>query len=125
MYRIEKISEDTYYIKFTGKFSDAEAKKYMEEFKELTKDTKTFSILVDLSDASALSVDAVDVLLDIFSKESSRLSQSVYLIAANPPLDAEFQYLCNKAPSETRSVVSSLEEAKSCLGIEEIHIKKD
>lgn len=125
MYRIEKIGKNCFYIKFTGLFSVKEAEKYVEDFKEKTKELPKFTILVDLMDARILGIKSIDIVLAIVKKESNRLEKSVYVISENPPLEVEFQYLFSRAPSPKRKIVSDLEEAKKELNIEGIIIKKD
>ena len=123
MYRIENIGNKIFYIKFTGHFTPANAQKYLEEFKEISKDTENFSLLVDLIDASMLGMESIDLILTMLQKESKKLHKSAYVISENPPLEVEFNYLFSKAPSPKRKLVSDLEEAKKWLGLEDIVIQ--
>jgi len=123
MYRIENVGNNIFYIKFTGHFTPANAQQYLEDFKDVSENTKKFSLLIDLIDASMLGMESIDLILTMLQKESKKLHKSAYVISENPPLEVEFNYLFSKAPSPKRKLVSELEEAKKWLGLEDIVIQ--
>ncbi len=125
MYKIEKIGDNIFYIKFMGKLPKSKAENYIKDLRLAIKGLSHFSILVDLLDATFLSGETFDFLLDLFKKDNKRLIKSAYVISENPPLDVEFQYLFDQAPSPKRKIVSDLDDAKKWLGISEISIQYD
>ena len=126
MYQIEKINDTSFYIKATGTFPPPVAERFIKEFKELTKYTHDkLSIIVDITDAILLSIDSIEIILELLKKNNERLFRSAFIISENPPLSEEFRYLIEKAASPQRKIVSNLEEAKEWIGIKEVIIKKD
>lgn len=125
MHKIEKIGDGLFYIKFIGKFPLSEAESYKKSFSEAIKGLETYSILVDLIDATFLNIESIDFVLDLLKRSQNRLKRSAYVITQNPPLDVAFKYLFDKAPSPKRKIVSDLEEAKKWLGLFDISIKKE
>ena len=125
MYQIEKICDTCFLIKATGTFPPPVAEKFIKEFKELTKDvSENLSIIVDLTDAILLSIDSIDIVLDLLKRNNDRLYRSAFIIKRNPPLNEEFKYLLDHAQSPKRKIVSNIEEAKEWIGIDEIVVKK-
>ncbi len=125
MYQLEKMSENCFYLKTIGKFPPVEAKRFVNDFKEQTKRLKKFRFLVDISDANLLDGNSINIILDLLKENNKRLEKSAFVITDNPPLDVEFQYLLEKAASPKRKIVTTLDEAKKWLGINDIVIKKD
>ncbi len=125
MYQIEKINDTSFYIKATGTFPPPVAERFIKEFEELTKDIHDkLSIIVDIKDAILLSIDSVDIILELLKNNNERLFRSAFIIAKNPPLSEEFKYLLDRAQSPKRKIVSDLEEAKEWIGIEKIVFKQ-
>ncbi len=126
MYQIEKINNTSFYIKATGTFPPPVAERFKKEFGELTKDIKdNLSIIVDIADAILLSINSVELILMLLKSNNERLFRSAFVITENPPLSEEFKYLLERAHSPKRKIVTTLEEAKEWIGINEILIKKD
>ncbi|MBY9004305.1 MAG: hypothetical protein KGD73_10065 [Candidatus Lokiarchaeota archaeon] len=125
MYQIEKLQENKFYIKATGTFPPPVAERFVKEFNELTKNAKNdLSIIVDITDAILLKFDSIEIILDLFKKNNTKLYRSAFIIANNPPLSKEIKYIIDKAASPNRKIVSSLDEAKQWIGIEDVIIKK-
>ena len=125
MYQIEKINDNCFYIKATGTFPPPVAKRFIKEFKALTKDVnENLSIIVDIADAILLSIGSIDIILDLLKRNNERLFRSAFIIEKNPPLNEEFQYLLDHAKSPKRKIVSNIEEAKEWVGIDKIVFKK-
>ena len=125
MYQIEKINESSFYIKATGTFPPPVAERFIKEFEELTKEIPiNLSIIVDIKDAIFLSIDSIEIILDLLKKNNEKLFRSAFIIAKNPPLSEEFKYLLDRAQSPKRKIVSNIEEAKEWIGIEKIVFKK-
>ncbi len=121
MYQIEKLNDTSFYIKATGTFPPPVAERFIKEFGELTKDIHDkLSIIVDIADAILLSIDSIEIILELLKKNNKKLFRSAFIIAKNPPLSEEFKYLLNRAQSPKRKIVSNLEEAKEWIGIEKI-----
>ncbi|MCK4239001.1 MAG: hypothetical protein KAX33_07775 [Candidatus Lokiarchaeota archaeon] len=125
MYQLEKMGKNCFYIKAIGKFPPVEAKIFVNDFKEQTKNLKKFCVLVDISDASHLDGRSIIIILDLLKENNKRLEKSAFVIINNPPLDVEIKYLLEKAISPKRKIVTTLDEAKEWLGISDIVIKKD
>lgn len=126
MYQIEKLQENKFYIKATGTFPHPVAKRFVSEFNELTKNVKDdLSVIVDITDAILLKFESIEIILDLLKKNNNRLYRSAFIIAQNPPLSKELEYIMEKAASPKRKIVSSLEEAKKWIGLEELIIKKE
>jgi len=123
MYQLELIGEQNFYLKAIGHFPPPEAERFIKEFEERTKSLSEFSVIVDITDASHLDGRSINMILDLLKHNNPKLNKSAYLISNNPPLDAEFKYLIEKAESPKRKIVNTLEEAKDWLGISEIVIK--
>jgi len=125
MYQFEKINDTCFYIKATGTFPPPVAEKFIKEFKALTKDiNENLSIIVDITDAILLSIDSIDIILELLKKNNERLFRSAFIIEKNPPLNKEIKYLLDHAQSPKRKIVSNIEEAKEWIGIDEIVVKK-
>ena len=126
MYQIEKLNDSSFYIKATGTFPPPVAERFIKEFGEVTKDIPhKLSIIVDIADAILLSIDSIEIILELLKKNNENLFRSAFIISKNPPLSEEFRYIIEKAASPKRKIVSNLEEAKEWIGIQEIVIKKD
>lgn len=126
MYQIEKINDTSFYIKATGTFPPTVAERFIKEFKVLTKDIPDkLSVIVDITDAILLSIDSIEIILELLKRNNERLFRSAFMISENPPLSEEFRYIIEKAESPKRKIVSTLDEAKEWIGIEELIIKKD
>ena len=124
MYQIEKINDTCFYIKATGTFPPPVAERFIKEFGEITKEiSNKLSIIVDVTDAILLSINSVDIILDLLKKNNEKLFRSAFIIEKNPPLSEEFKYLLERAKSPKRKIVSNLEEAKEWIGIEKIEFK--
>ncbi len=121
MYQIEKLNDTSFYIKATGTFPPPVAERFIKEFGELTKDIQDkLSVIVDIADAILLSIDSIEIILELLKKNNKKLFRSAFIIAKNPPLSEEFKYLLDRAQSPKRKIVSNLEEAKEWIGIEKI-----
>ncbi len=125
MYQIEKINDTCFYIKATGTFPPPVAERFITEFEELTKNIHDkLSIIVDVTDAILLSVNSVEIILELLKKNNKKLFRSAFIIAKNPPLSEEFKYILDRAKSPKRKIVSNLEEAKEWIGIEKVVFKQ-
>ncbi len=82
------------------------------------------SIIVDITDAILLSIDSIDIILELLKSDNERLFISAFIIEKNPPLNEEFRYLLDHAQSPKRKIVSNLEEAKEWIGIDKVVVKK-
>lgn len=125
MFKIEKIGPDSLYIKAIGTFPPPVAKNFVSEFEKLTEKLKSFSVIVDITDATFLKLSSIKTILNLLKKNNEKLAKSAFVIANNPPLNMEFRYLLEKAHSPKRKIVNNLEDAKNWLGINEIVIGKD
>jgi len=124
MYQIEKLNDSSFYIKATGTFPPPVAERFIKEFGELTKDIRSnLSIIVDITDAILLSVNSIEIILELLKKNNEKLFRSAFIIAKNPPLSKEFKYLLDEAKSSKRKIVSNIEEAKEWIGIDNILFK--
>ena len=125
MYQIEKISDTCFLIKATGTFPPPVADRFVREFKELTKDVhENLSIIVDITDAILLSINSIEIILELLKRDNERLFRSAFIIEKNPALNEEFRYLLDQAKSPKRKIVSNLEEAKEWIGIDKVVVKK-
>ena len=121
MYQIEKINDTSFYIKATGTFPPPVAKRFIREFEDITRDIlDNLSIIVDIKDAILLSINSIEIILELLKKNNKKLFRSAFIISKNPPLSEEFKYLLDRAQSPKRKIVSNLEEAKEWIGIEKI-----
>ena len=125
MFRIEKIGENEFYIKALGTMPPSVAERFISEFNEKTKNLSNFSVIVDGLDFILLNLKSFEIILDFLKKNNDRLVRSAYIVADNPVLDKEAQILLERAESSKRKIVTSLEEAKEWIGIEDIIIKRD
>ena len=125
MYRIEKIGENSFYIKVLGLFPPVVAKRCIKEFKKKTKKSKEFSVIIDGLDFIFLNLESFDILLDFLKENNDRLVKSSWIISKNPLLDTEIEALLKKADSPRRKIVQTLEEAKEWIGISDITIIPD
>ena len=125
MYQIEKLQENKLYIKATGTFPPPVAKHFAKEFNDLTKNAKDdLSIIIDITDAIFLKLDSIKIILELLKRNNNKLYRSAFIITQNPSLSKEIEYILEKADSPKRKIVSSLEEAKKWIGLEEVIIKK-
>lgn len=125
MYKLEKIGENSFYMRAIGHFPPSEAERFIEEFEERTGSLTEFSVIVDITDASHLDGRSITMILDLLKKNNPKLLKSAYIISNNPPLDIEINYLIDKAESPKRKIVHTLDDAKDWISINEIDIKKD
>lgn len=125
MYQIEKINDTCFYIKMTGTFPPPVAERFIKEFEELTKEIHdNLSIIVDITDAILLSIDSIEIILELLKRNNEKLFRSAFIIAKNPPLGVEIKYLLEHADSSKRKIVSNLEDAKEWIDIEKIDFRK-
>ena len=125
MYQIEKINDTCFFIKTTGTFPPPVAKRFIKEFEDLTKEIDVnLSIIIDITEAILLSIDSIEIILELLKRNNEKLFRSAFIIAKNPPLSEEFKYLLDRAQSPKRKIVSNLVEAKEWIGIEKIVVKK-
>ena len=125
MYQIEKLQENTFYIKATGTFPPPVAKRFVKEFNKLTKNAKDdLRVIVDITDAILLKFDSIEIILALLQRNNNKLYRTAFIIAQNPPLSKEVEYILEKATSPKRKIVSSFEEAKKWIGIDEVIFKK-
>ena len=125
MFQIEKIDDTCFYIKATGTLPPPVAERFIKEFEELTKDIHdNLIIIVDIIDAILLSINSIELILELLKRNNKKLFRSAFIIAKNPPLSEEFKYLLEKAKSPKRKIVSNLEEAKEWIGIEKVVFKQ-
>lgn len=106
------MGKNCFYLKAIGTFPPVEAKRFVNDFKERTKNLKKFCVLVDISDASILDGNSITTILDLLKENNKRLEKSVFVIINNPPFDVEIKYLLEKAISPKRKIVTTLDEAK-------------
>jgi len=125
MYQFEKINDTCFYIKATGTFPPPVAERFIKEFEDITKDiNENLSIIVDIADAILLSIDSIEIILELLKRNNEKLFRSAFIIEKNPPLSEEFKYLLDHAQSPKRKIVSNIEEAKEWIGIDKIVFKK-
>jgi hypothetical protein len=125
MFRIEKLGENEFYIKALGTMPPSVAERFISQFNEKTKNLSSFSVIVDGLDFILLNLKSFEIILDFLKKNNERLIRSAYVVGDNPVLDKEAQILLERAESPKRKVVTSLDEAKEWIGIEDIMIKRD
>jgi len=123
MYQLETIGKTNFFLKAIGHFPPPEAERFIREFEERTKSLSEFSVIIDITDASHLDGRSINLILNLLKQNNPKLKKSAYVISNNPPLDAEFKYLIEKAKSPKRKIVNTLKEAKEWLGINEIIIE--
>jgi len=125
MYQFEKINDTCFYIKATGTFPPPVAERFIKDFKALTIDiNENLSIIVDITDAILLSIDSIEIILELLKKNNEKLFRSAFIIEKNPPLNEEIKFLLDQAQSPKRKIVSNIEEAKEWIGIDEVVVKK-
>ena len=125
MFRIEKIGENKFYIKALGTMPPSVAERFISEFNDKMKNLSSFSVIVDGLDFILLNLKSFEIILDFLKKNNERLIRSAYVVGDNPVLDKEAQILLERAESPKRKVVTSLDEAKEWIGIEDIIVKRD
>ena len=125
MYQLEKIGENMFFFKVIGSFPPSIAEEAIEDFLKITKTLGEFSAIIDLSDARLVKLDSIEIVVEFFKNNESKLVKSAIIISENPPLDSEFVYILDKVKSVKRRIVNNLEEAKKWLGIEDVIIQKD
>ncbi len=124
MFKLEKIGENTFYIKALGTFPPSVAKRFVREFKENTKNLEGFSVIVDGLDLIILHLKSFKMVLNLLKKNNKKLIKSAYVVGENPVLNKEAQILLERAKSPKRKIVKNLEEAKEWVGIKDIVIQK-
>lgn len=125
MFKLEKIGENTFYIKALGTFPPSVAKRFVREFKENTKNLEGFSVIVDGLDLIILHLKSFKMVLNLLKKNNKKLIKSAYVVGENPVLNKEAQILLERAKSPKRKIVKNLEEAKEWVGIRDIVIQKE
>ncbi|GAG84638.1 unnamed protein product [marine sediment metagenome] len=86
MFQIEKINDTCFYIKATGTFPPPVAERFIKEFEELTKDIHdTLSIIVDIADAILLSINSIEIILELL-KETTRSFLDLLLLSLKSTL---------------------------------------
>jgi len=125
MYQIEKLNQSHFYIKVIGDFAPPIAEKFVAEFRQLTREIEEdLRVIVDTTDAILLNINSIELILDLLKEHNQKLYKSAFVISFNPPLGEEFKYLFEKAQSDKRKIVHSLEEAKEWIEVENIVFKK-
>ncbi len=125
MYKIEKIGENVFYIKALGTMPPSVAKKLVKDFKEKTENLASISSIVDGVDLIILNLKSFSIILDFLKSINQKLIKAAYVIGKSPVLNTEAEILLEKARSEKRKIVESLDEAKKWVGIEKIIIQKE
>ncbi|MFX0104576.1 MAG: hypothetical protein ACFE75_03685 [Candidatus Hodarchaeota archaeon] len=125
MYKFEKIGETHFYLKVLGTFPPSVAERCINEFNEMTKELKEFSVIVDGLDFILLNLKSFDIVLEFLKKNNDRLVRSAYIVADNPVLNKEAQILLERADSPKRKLVANFDDAKEWIGIEKISIERE
>ena len=125
MYKIEKIGENSLYIKVLGTMPPSVAKKFVKDFKAKTKNLDTFSSIVDGLDLIILNLKSFKIILKLLKKNNKKLNRAAYIIGKSPVLNKEAEILLEEAKSSKRKIVATLDEAKDWVGIKDIVIQKD
>ncbi len=125
MYKIEKIGENFFYIKVLGTMPPSVAKKFVKDFKAITKDLESFSSIIDGMDLIILNIKSFKIMLKLLKKNNKKLIKSAYVIGESPVLNREAEILLERAKSSKRKIVENLDEAKKWIGIEDIVFQKD
>jgi hypothetical protein len=125
MYKIEKIGENTFYIKVLGTMPPSVAKKFVKDFKAKTKNLDNFSSVVDGLDLILLNLKSFKIILKLLKKNNKKLIKSGFVIGKSPVLNKEAEILLEQARSSKRKIVATLDEAKDWVGIKDIIIHKD
>ncbi|MEJ2279545.1 MAG: hypothetical protein P8Y70_17650 [Candidatus Lokiarchaeota archaeon] len=125
MYKIENIGDNNFYLKARGNFPLKAAQRLKDDFLEKIKGLEHFSFIIDLSDIILISLESLEMLLDLLKQNNERLGKSAYVIRNNPPLGEEFKFVIDKAENPKRKIVDSLQKAKEWLEIVDIIIKKE
>ena len=125
MYQLEKIGENSFLFKAIGSFPPSIAEEAIEDFLKITKHMSEFSAIIDLTDARLINFNSIELVVDFFKNNETKLLKSAVIISENPPLDVEFEYILKQVNSMKRKIVSNLEEAKKWIGIDKIIVQKD
>jgi len=126
MYQIEKIDDNSFYIKAIGTFPLPVAERFVIELEDLTQDVhENLNVIIDITEAILLRIESIDIILDLLKRNNEKLNKSAFIISKNPPLGVEFKYLTEHAESPKRKIVSNLEDAKEWIGIEKIDFRKE
>ena len=126
MYKIEKIDDNSFYIKAIGTFPLPVAERFVIELEDLTQDIhENLNIIIDITEAILLRIESIDIILDLLKRNNEKLNKSAFIISKNPPLGVEFKYLIEHAESPKRKIVSNFEDAKEWIGIEKIDFRKE
>lgn len=124
MYQIEILEENKFYIKANGTFPPPVSERFVKEFEKLTKNIESgLCVIIDITDAIFLTLDSIQIILDLLKRNNEKLHRSAFIISKNPPLSKEMNYLLEKASSPKRKIVSNLKDAKKWVGVEEIIFK--
>ena len=125
MYQIEMLEENKFYIKANGTFPPPVSERFVKEFEELTKSIQSgLCVIIDITDGIFLTLDSIQIILDLLKRNNEKLHRSAFVISKNPPLSKEMNFLLEKASSPKRKIVSTLEDAKEWIGIEKIIFKR-
>ena len=126
MYQIEKIGDNSFYIKAIGTFPLTVTERFVIEFEDLIKNIhENLYVIIDITEAILLRIESIALILDLLKRNNEKLNKSAFIISKNPPLGVEFKYLLEHAESSKRKIVSSLEDAKEWISIGDIIFKKD
>ena len=125
MYQLEKIGENSFLFKAIGSFPPSIAEEAIEDFLKITKHMSEFSAIIDLTDARLINFNSIELIVEFFKNNETKLLKSAVIISENPPLDVEFEYILKQVNSMKRKIVSNLEEAKKWIGIDKIIVQKD
>jgi hypothetical protein len=125
MYQLEKIGERSFLFKAIGSFPPSIAEEAIEDFLKITKHMSEFSAIIDLTDARLINFNSIELIVEFFKNNETKLLKSAVIISENPPLDVEFEYILKQVNSMKRKIVSNLEEAKKWIGIDKIIVQKD
>ena len=80
MFQFEKINDNCFYIKVTGTFPPPVVERFIKEFKALTKDIReNLSIIVDIADAILLSINSIEIILELLKRNNERLFRFNFL----------------------------------------------
>lgn len=125
MFRIEKVGENVLYVKALGMFPISIAHEFVKEFAEKISEMDKFSVIVDGLDLLFMKLESLDIIIDLLKKDNDKLVRAAYVVDKNPALAAETLYGFEKADSDKRKIVKTLDEAKEWVGISDIIIQKD
>jgi len=125
LYQLEKIGDNSFLFKAIGSFPPSIAEEAIEDFLKITKHMSEFSAIIDLTDARLINFNSIELIVEFFKNNETKLLKSAVIISENPPLDVEFEYILKQVNSVKRKIVSNLEEAKKWIGIDKLIVQKD